>query len=152
MDCLVDALDPYPHSEDLCPLAQRSGEIEDGSSTWGLSSMEGKKWKRNTSALSPRLQGCGCGKRWQWVVQMASLLNLHSLRLQRGTRLESPPETYQVSLPSRTTPQSRLLVEQKEDNLWWEFILFPLLFACLVPQMAKCVCNSVLPTQGSFPT
>lgn len=152
MDCLVCALDSYLFSEDLCPLAQRSMEIEDGSSTWGLSSMEGKKWKRETSALSPRLQGCG--KSCQWVVQMASLLNLHALRLQMGQGLSLIQKHIMFpSLPGQPHKAGPLWGGRRitfgvNSSCFHHFLLawFPVI------QMAKCVCNSVLPKQGSFPT
>lgn len=154
MDYLVYALDPYSHFEDLCPLALRSvGDREDGSSTWGLSSIEGKKWKMNTSAESeaPRMVGRAHSESFRWLP--FSIFRLWGCKVGQSV---SPLQKRVIFLllPGQS-PQSRLLVGWKENNLRWElFFSFRcfLLAHFLATQMARCVCVSTLLKQGSFPT
>lgn len=94
-------------------------------------------WKRRNGKWTPMLWAWGSkngGKSLQWVIQMASFSIFMLWGCKEGQGVSPLQKCILFLLLPGQSLQSRLLVGWKENNLWWELILFfPGLSPCSVP-------------------
>lgn len=122
MDCLVCVLDLSSALKTSGPWVQRSvGDRQKGSPAWGLSDMEGRRWKMNRSALA--WGSWAGGKSWPELFTWLcfSVCMLWGSKDGRGWSLL---QKNSMSPSSQNNPhKAGFLWGLRENVLWWEPIM-----------------------------